>query len=219
MAKKPASKPSAPILLTTADLKEDPHNPRTITPEALEGLKHSLASFGDVSGVVFNIRTQQLVTGHQRLTSLRGQHSGELEIVMDTPAMRFTIKVPERVDTVKGKKKTFPAYDFIGRLVDWPIEKQRAANIAANSEFIAGEFTPELQTQLAEIRAGDDALFAALRLESLTFAVPEEEVASEAAASSERQFKIEIDCIDEQEQESIFKRLKKQGLNCRTVSL
>jgi len=50
MAKKPR--------LTLAQLRDAPYNPRTITAEALEGLKASMGRFGDLSGFVYNVRTR-----------------------------------------------------------------------------------------------------------------------------------------------------------------
>ena len=50
-------------LADTAGLIADPRNPRMITDKAARGLGFSLAEFGDLSGIVFNLRTQQLVAG------------------------------------------------------------------------------------------------------------------------------------------------------------
>ncbi len=55
------------------------------------------------------------------------------------------------------------------RIVDWPIEKQRLANLTANNPEIAGEFTAEAAAQL-EILAADEtnrALMDSLRLSEL----------------------------------------------------
>ncbi len=150
----PPKKSAAPSLKTIADLKGDPHNPREISAEALAGLKSSIKSFGDLSGIVFNLTTSQLVTGHQRLTSLREAHGDGLEIAVDEKANRFIIKIPG-------------AEDFVGRLVRWPLSRQRMANIAANNPAISGEFTSALDRQLIEIRKSDAAMFEALRLEGL----------------------------------------------------
>ncbi len=145
--------PKKPLKLkTTADLREDPKNPRAISPEALAGLKGSLSSFGDISSLVLNTRTGELVSGHQRLKALTEQH-GPLPII--TMGAHTFIETPQGPVTI--------------RLVDWPLTKQRAANIAANSPHLAGEFTDELQSQLAALRADDAALFDALRFGELLF--------------------------------------------------
>ncbi len=158
--------PKKPLKLkTTADLREDPKNPRAISPEALAGLKGSLSSFGDISGITLNSRTGELVSGHQRLKALTEQH-GPLPII--TLGAHTFIETPQGPVTI--------------RLVDWPLSKQRAANIAANSPHISGEFTDELQSQLAALRADDAALFEALRFGELLFESAEEEPPSAGEA-------------------------------------
>ncbi len=47
------------------DLRPAHYNPREITAEAAEGLRHSLVEFGDISGIVWNQRTGNLVCGHR----------------------------------------------------------------------------------------------------------------------------------------------------------
>lgn len=50
-----------------SQLRKAKYNPRTITKERLHKLGDSMAEFGDLSGVVFNIKTKTLVSGHQSL--------------------------------------------------------------------------------------------------------------------------------------------------------
>lgn len=54
-----------------ADLRPSEYNPRTITPEALAGLRRSLQEFGLVEPIVWNRRTQRVVGGHQRLKAMQ----------------------------------------------------------------------------------------------------------------------------------------------------
>lgn len=137
-------KTAAPKLpLTLSALAADPDNARDITPAAMEGLKYSLEEFGDISGIVFNSRTGELVCGHQRVQALIDQHG-------DRPVAAL--------DGLGG---------FRVRVVDWDRKKQRAANIAANNPHIAGHFTKGLQAQLAALAAADEEMFKALRLEEL----------------------------------------------------
>jgi len=63
------------------DLAACPRNPRTISPEALAGLGTSVAEFGDIAGIVWNRRTGQLVTGHQRIEALKMKHGKTLTII------------------------------------------------------------------------------------------------------------------------------------------
>lgn len=141
---------------TLADLNEDPENPREIEDENLEGLQVSMTEFGDLSGIVFNTRTGQLVSGHQRRDGLRKKF-GDLPIQRDKD--RAWIDLPD------GKR-------FEIRMVDWDAATQRMANIAANNPHIAGHFTRSLQPQLDELRTRQDALFKGLRMDRLAKMIP-----------------------------------------------
>jgi len=136
---------------SVGDLKPAPYNPRRIDAKSAAGLARSFTEFGDISGLVWNRRTGHLVAGHQRLDALKRDHGDKLH--MDQGA----------VVTPAGER--FPV-----RVVDWPVEKEKAANVAANSPLLAGSFTPEgLEAVLADLKAADglDGLFDGLRLDEL----------------------------------------------------
>lgn len=133
------------------DLKPAPYNPRTITDEAATALQTSLAEFGDISGIVWNKKTGHLVAGHQRMDALRRKHGKKL--VLREGA----------VITPEGER--FPV-----RIVNWPAEKEKAANLAANSPFLAGCFdTGGLEAVLADLNAADglSGVLEGLRLNEL----------------------------------------------------
>lgn len=132
-------------LKTIDDLAAAPYNPRTIGKKAADGLAKSLKMFEDVSGIVWNKRTGHLVTGHQRVAQLRQLGA---EIVDGA--------------LVAGKKR-WPI-----RVVDWPIAKEKAANIAANNPHVAGEFSDGLGDILTDIKLSiGDVDFAGLRFDEL----------------------------------------------------
>ncbi len=93
------------------DLAPAPYNPRDIDAEALAALTCSLGEFGDLSGITWNQRTGNLVTGHQRLRSLKERHGDVLKM---------------RRGVIHAGAETFRV-----RVVDWPLAKEKAANIAA----------------------------------------------------------------------------------------
>lgn len=97
-----------------ADLKPNPKNPRKVTDKKLKSLKKSIEEFGDLSGIIFNKRTGQLIGGHQRIACFR-----EGKIVGDFIELDNRIKLSYRE-------------------VDWDEDKEKAANIAANKG--AGEW-------------------------------------------------------------------------------
>ena len=148
MAKKVAKK-AAP--LNTAALTGDPANPREISESAAAGLGYSIGEFGDLAGITYNLRTGELVAGHQRMGQIR-QRWGDLAI--------------EPLADDHGQIVT-PAGVFPVRFVDWPKTKQRAANIAANSPEISGQFTDALFDQQAEIKAESPDLYDGLLFEGL----------------------------------------------------
>jgi len=145
-------------LSTLADLESAPYNPRRIEEKALAGLGYSMAEFGDLSGVVFNERTGHLVAGHQRVKSMRAKY-GNLEIV-------------------DGQIRTPEGHAFAVRVVDWPVKKEKAANVAANNKAISGVFTQDLDELLLELKADNPEDFdGALLGDALMWEVDADELA------------------------------------------
>jgi len=142
------------LLKTLKDLKPAQYNPRSITPEALSGLGYSLQEFGDLSGIVFNTQTGNLVCGHQRVKALQEKY-GNAAIINNA---------------IKANGHAFPI-----RLVEWPYQKELAANIAANSPTIQGDFTEELNALLEEIQIENPVLYDTLHLEDLQLETEPEE--------------------------------------------
>ena len=130
------------------DLKPADYNPRTITDEQLERLKKSLQEFGDLSGIVFNRRTGNLVGGHQRLKCLPP----------DAKIEKKDLKAKTKTGTIAqgfiifdgGEKHTY-------REVDWDEATEKTANIAANKH--GGEWDDdklgELLKELSEMPGFD----------------------------------------------------------------
>lgn len=114
------------------DFKGADYNPRYITETRLRKLAKSMQSFGDLSGVVFNARTNRLISGHQRLKTIDG-HKTRIITKPHTDS-HGTIEVGHiEAMTPKGLIK-IPV-----RIVDWSNSRvEKAANLAANSH--GGEF-------------------------------------------------------------------------------
>jgi hypothetical protein len=146
-----------PPPLSLPDLSPAPYNPRRLAPEAAAGLTRSLQEFGDIAGITWNARTKRLVTGHQRLAQLRQLHGDRLRIEI-RPG-----EEDERAQLVAPDGSTWAV-----RIVDWPEEREKAANIAANNPLIGGEFDLELLAPLLEeTRAWNLDLAGELRLDDL----------------------------------------------------
>jgi hypothetical protein len=114
------------------------YNPRTIGKAQLQALKRAMAEFGDLGGIVVNKRTGNMVGGHQRTKHFKPDwpiHSEPYSDKVGTVAVGW-------VETPWGR--------WAFREVDWPPEKEMAANVAANRH--GGEFEDEgLKKLLAEV--------------------------------------------------------------------
>lgn len=121
-----------------SELKANKKNPRTITPEKLDQLKKALAKFGDLSGIIYNRTTKQIVGGHQRV-KIFGNSSEPIkyEKVYKKPTKTGTIA--EGYVRIKGER-------FGYREVVWNKTTELAANLAANRN--AGEWDDRLVSEM-----------------------------------------------------------------------
>ncbi len=167
------------------DLAPAPYNPRRIEPEALAALRRSLAEFGDISGLVWNRRTGHLVAGHQRLDALKREHGDALAVEWSDSASgeandgQSARARAAAVVTPTGER--FPV-----RIVDWDNAKEKAANIAANSPHLAGEYiADDLEAIMRELRLDENnlELLDGLRLGELVPALADLLAGDEATAA------------------------------------
>jgi hypothetical protein len=177
---------------------------------ARAGLGVSMETFGEL-GMVFNDRTGQWVSGHQRYERLLA--AGASECVRTGPEGYI-------VHPKTGER-------FRVRFVDWDETRQRMANLVANNPKISGEFTEDALAQLKELEDDEDG-FELLALDEL-----EKELAAELGAvasasgdgtGSEDQsaelrenFQIVVTCVDEVHQSTLLERFTEEGLKCRAL--
>jgi hypothetical protein len=219
--KSPATKRQRPTLpASLADLHEDPHNPRTIEAEASAALGTSLDEFGDISGIVFNVRPTKeaphgsLVTGHQRVDQLRAQH-GELNLDVGNALRGVPGDREAWLVTPKGDR-------FRVRLVDWPRKKHVAAMLAANSSALAGDWTDGLGLLLEEVKADNRELFDSLLLDQLATSEASAADSSDPAGESvdvPEVFQLVIELKSEKEQQRWFKKLEAEGLSVKVQTM
>lgn len=121
------------------DLNPNPKNPRTITDAKLSQLKKAIKEFGDLSGIVYNTKSKQIVCGHQRLKSLDS----------DTPVV-YTNKYskPSKTGTIADGYIEIGKERFSYREVYWDENREKAANIAANKN--AGSWDVEILSEWFE---------------------------------------------------------------------
>jgi hypothetical protein len=133
-------------LRSLGDLAAADYNPRVITPEAAAGLRTSIQKFGDLAGITWNAHSGRLVTGHQRVSQLMAAGA-----------------------TLVGGALVLPSGErFPVRIVEWDARTEKAANVAANSTAIQGQWTDALEALLAEIHAETPDLYQDLLLTELS---------------------------------------------------
>jgi hypothetical protein len=203
-----ATKP-APPLVDTAELAADARNPRKIKEDAARGLGNSLQRFGDLSGIVWNKRTGELVAGHQRMQQIRNEWGDRPIELVDQANQLYGIRIDAD-------------HFFAVRVVNWSVAVQRAANVAANNQKIAGAFTDDVTAFLLEVEADlaaeapglvDDVLLTELLAAELDVAA-----SGEGAVISES-YQIVVQCSDEAHQRRVYEQLSGEGLVCKVLTL
>lgn len=128
-------------MLKPKDIKSADYNPRGFEEENKIALGTSMGMFGEISGITFNERTGNLVTGHHRWYIICQKHGiGNLELLK--------ISGTDKYDICNRKGETI---GYTIRAVDWDLEKEKLANITANSETTKGYFTNTLKELLSSV--------------------------------------------------------------------
>jgi hypothetical protein len=129
--------------MKASDLKPNPENPRTITDEQLAVLRAAMREFGDISGLIRNMTTGNLVGGHQRVKIL-----GDLPVKV---VRRY--KQPTVQGTIAEGYVTFEGERFTYREVKWDIAKEKSAMIAANK--LGGDWEKDKLNELLKSLADE----------------------------------------------------------------
>lgn len=141
------------------DIKKADYNPRKMSKEAKSALRASLKSFDDISGIVVNERTGNIVSGNHRWAELCSIHG------------KRNLTLTHLKDEWHSLDAKGTATGFIVRVVDWDESKEKAANVTANNDLLHGEFTAGLQDLLKDLSdIGDmqmDQLMVDVKLDDL----------------------------------------------------
>lgn len=137
------------------------HNPREITTGADQALGLSLARFGDLGGIVVNVRSGRLVGGHQRTRRLL-ELAGDVEIQGEGESRWIDLELPDPEN--EGAKV---ARRFSVRLVDLSEAEELAANLAANSPTTQGKFTKAVEDLVRELTVSAPQVVLDLDLDKL----------------------------------------------------
>lgn len=192
------------------DLKLNPKNPRTISDHDFQALQDSIREFGDLSGIVFNVTTGQLVGGHQRVKAFK-RLSGQKQVVI---TQRYD--APDNKGTVAFGHVTWDNQFFPYREVEWDENREYAANVAANR--ISGEFDLDLLAEINYKLAQEDQ-----ELLALTGQTPEEikqllnavGVGEPEEASQEPSMVLRVECSSDDEMSQLYQELTDRGLKVK----
>jgi hypothetical protein len=152
MATAPARKraKTTPPPETAAALTPNAKNPRLPWKDdkQSDAFAKSLAEFGDLSGVVFNLATGRLVGGHKRVEAFKA--SGNPDITRT-----HELASPDASGTVAyGFAVLESGVRFSYREVSWPESKESAALLAANKWGAEWDFD-SLPDMLTDLKADD----------------------------------------------------------------
>lgn len=126
---------------TVASLQPAPYNPRKITKQRLELLGRSMKRFGDLSGIVLNLTTGNLIGGHQRVKHF----DSDWPIYLDKKA---AIGKLDKVGTIAHGYVDSAFGRWAYREVRWTPAQEKAANLAANAH--GGEFDMQLVGEMLQ---------------------------------------------------------------------
>lgn len=204
---------------TVADLTPNAANPRKPWSDAQRAaFQKSLAEFGDLSGIVFNKTTGQLVGGHKRVAEFKEDPDAK---IVSEPAEGK----PKDGTLAYGHVTLASGTRFAYREVAWPKAKEAAANLAANQWGAEWDF---------ELVAGmlGDAKLGNIDISMLGFSDKELEAFSAPAQKENAPppthddavrlttvYEVVVECGSEATQREVFESLTKKGHVCRLSTL
>lgn len=200
--------------MNASELKVNPRNPRKITEKRLAALGESLREYGDLSCIVHNEVSDQLVGGNQRSKVINPNAVITILKEFDSPTDQGTVAWGIIEDPDTGP--------MFYRRVRWDEMKERMANLKANHEGgeddlpILAEWLVELKQMGANL---EDTGIPAQRCEDIMRLLqPPTEEAINEAAGLEEQFIVAINCKDEFEMEKVFTEMKERGYECKLIT-
>jgi hypothetical protein len=174
-------------------------NPRKITDKELSELKKNIELLGDLSGIVHELNTDEIIAGNQRSKAI---NINDCEIIITEK-----LHNPNLQGTVAWGHVIWKDQKLNYRQVRWDKKQIEQANITANS--LGGDWDWDiLKSSFEKI----DLLNWGLDLNS-KWNVFE----GDKETKTKTTFKIEIKCNSKEEQEALFSKLNSDGLNCKMI--
>lgn len=190
-----------------SDLSPNKRNPRKASKDKLKLLKNSLEALGDLGGIIFNRRSQTLVGGHQRVSTVESNTEINIEYTFDPPTNHGT--VAEGFILINGERHKY-------REVDWDDITETQAKIAANNS--AGKWD---MTLLHEDLLFLDHNNADLDLTMFTDQEIQHQMGGFEAVEVDLKigFKLELEFQNEEQQQEAFNKLSTDGYNVKVVNI
>ena len=127
-------------------MKEYHKNPRKITPKQLEQLKSNIEELGDLSGIVHDLNTDEIIAGNQR--------SKVIDIAKCKIVITEKYDEPTPQGTVAWGYVVYDGQKLNYRQVRWTDEQREKANITANS--LGGEFDYDILKERFDVNLVKD---------------------------------------------------------------
>jgi len=187
-----------------SEIKQYHKNPRKLSDNQYQLLKRDLKELGDLSGIIHNIRTNEIIGGNQRSK------------IFDEAEITITEKFekPTKQGTIALGYVIWNNEKYSYRQVDWNEKQSEKANIVANKA--GGDWDMDILTSEFEI---DDLLD--FGFEEIDFGLGEEENKEPKDLSNnlDETYEVVVECISEREQEKIYNQLTSDGYKCRLLTL
>ena len=133
-------------------------NPRQITEKQFSQLQSWLEEFGDLSGIVHNVKTDEIIGGNQRAEAMHFMNGTK-------PTIEHTYRKPTRTGTVAEGYFTYKGERINYRRVDWTAKKSEKATIIAAQNLSRRCFAMEISPA-----------YCAVILQRFADAFPDEEI-------------------------------------------
>ena len=190
-----------------SDAKGYHKNPRTITEEKLGRLRRGLEELGDLSGVIFDINSKELVGGNQR--------SKIFSLADAAILITERFDTPTKTGTVALGYVLYEEEKYAYREVDWTPEQCEQANLLANKA--GGDFDNTMLTEAFDLNVLYDIGFSRDDL-GLGREQKEFDRANVQGINYEAQYGVIVMCDSEEMQKRVYDKLQAMGYELKIVT-
>lgn len=190
-------------------MKQYHKNPRKITDAQLQQLKENIQELGDLSGIVHDLNTDEIISGNQR-SKVININECEIEIVKKYDE-------PNEQGTIAFGFIIFENQRLNYRQVRWDDKQRERACITANA--LGCDWDYEILKADWEIEYLDDWGV------DIDYVIPknqDEKQKTNKDDISEKlvpTYKLEIECSDESELQTLYEEMIERGMICRILTL